>query len=45
MNDKARKLKNDYLRKWRKEHKLIVKEYNKSYWEKKVKKLEEEKSI
>ncbi|WP_300348110.1 hypothetical protein [Clostridium sp.] len=36
MNDKAREERNAYLREWRKKNKEKVKNYNKSYWERKV---------
>ncbi|EOT2968934.1 hypothetical protein [Clostridium perfringens] len=38
MNDKAREERNAYLREWRKKNKERVKNYNKSYWERKAKK-------
>lgn len=38
MNDKAREERNAYLREWRKKNKERVKNYNKSYWERKANK-------
>ncbi|MEL5900363.1 hypothetical protein AAGC94_20250 [Clostridium sporogenes] len=36
MNEEARKLRNEYMRKWRKKNKDKVKEAQKRYWEKKA---------
>ena len=44
LEEEARKERNAYLRKWRKENKDKVKKYNKRYWEKKaIEAIEEEK--
>lgn len=37
MSEDARKVKNAYMREWRKNNKAKVKEINKRYWEKKSK--------
>lgn len=41
LNDKARKARNDYMKKWRSENKEKVKAAQQRYWEKKVKKIKE----
>lgn len=40
---KTQELKREYQKKWRSKNKNKVKEYNKRYWEKKAKKLLDEK--
>lgn len=36
MNEEARKLRNEYMRKWRKKNKDKVKEAQERYWERKA---------
>ena len=43
MSEKARDVRNRYLRDWRKKNKSRVKQYNKNYWEKKAKEVTGEK--
>lgn len=40
MNDKARKLKSEYMKKWRKEHPEANKKNSNAYWVRKAKKEE-----
>jgi hypothetical protein len=44
MNEEARLAKNAYLRDWRKRNKDKTKKHNETYWEKKIKQVEGEKS-
>ena len=36
MDNKAKELRNSYMRKWREKNKDKVKSYNKTYWERKA---------
>lgn len=37
LQEKARELRNEYQRNWRKENQEKIKEYNQRYWERKAK--------
>ncbi len=41
LSEQAKKLKNEYARKWRENNKEKVAESNRKYWEKKAQELEE----
>lgn len=42
MSEEARKARNEYMRNWRRANKDKVKQYNKTYWEKKVNEMDQE---
>lgn len=42
MNDEVRKLKNEYMKKWRAKNKDKVREAQKRYWNKKLKEVKSE---